>query len=167
MAEITTRRLRLRRAAIGDLEAMHSVLSNAEAMRYWSSPPHTDLEQTRQWLAAMIAASPLESDDFVVEYAGEVIGKAGCWRIAEIGLIFHPDAWGLGLAREAASAVIERTFDLFPIEAIWADVDPRNTACLHLLEGLGFAEVRRAERTCKVGEAWCDSVYLALKRPVG
>jgi [ribosomal protein S5]-alanine N-acetyltransferase len=163
--ELLTPRLRLRRARSDDLEALHAVLSDPVAMRYWSTPPHRDLGETRDWLAAMIAASPQESDDFVVEHGGGVIGKAGCWRLPEIGFILRPDHWGRGLAREALGAVIARVFATFPIPAIEADVDPRNHASLRLLKGLGFGETGRAARTWKVGEEWCDSIYLALPRP--
>lgn len=166
MVEILTPRLRLRRARVSDLAAMHAVLSNAQAMRYWSTPPHADLAQTRAWLEAMIAADPNESDDFVVERDGRVIGKAGCYRAPEIGFIFHPDAWGQGLAFEALTAVIPRTFATFPIDAIEADVDPRNAASLAVMKRLGFTEVRRAKRTWLAGDEWCDSVYLALARPI-
>jgi len=64
---------------------MHAVLSDASAMRYWSSPPHADREETRAWLERMIASPPETSDDFVVEFEGNVIGKAGCWKVPEIG----------------------------------------------------------------------------------
>ena len=163
--ELLTPRLRLRRARSDDLAAMHAVLSHPAAMRYWSSPPHQSLEETRAWLSGMIAAEPGESDDFVVEHQGRVIGKAGCWRIPEVGFILHPDYWGQGLAREALTAVITRAFAAFPIPALIADVDPRNAASLALLARLGFVETGRAAGTIKVGDDWCDSIYLSLSRP--
>lgn len=164
MDELSTPRLRLRRARPDDLAAMHAVLSHPQAMRYWSTPPHDDLEQTRVWLGKMIAADPAESDDFVIEFEGRVIGKAGFHSLPDLGYILHPDGWGQGIAREAVSAVIARVFDRFPLDEVVADVDPRNEASLRLLARLGFVEVRRAQRTWKVGEEWCDSVYLALTR---
>ena len=165
MFEILTPRLRLRPARSDDLDDIHAVLCEPRAMRYWSSPPHTDLDQTRAWLDSMIQAPPQSSCDFVIEHQGQVIGKAGCWRVPEIGYILHPDAWGQGLAREALSAVIPEVFAHFPIDAITGDVDPRNVASLKLLARLGFVETHRAARTWLVGEEWCDSVYLALARP--
>jgi RimJ/RimL family protein N-acetyltransferase len=165
MVEIVTPRLKLRRARQSDLEALHAILSDAGAMRYWSTPPHADLEETWAWLEGMIGAPADASDDFVVEYGGRVIGKAGCWRLPEIGYILHPDVWGQGFAHEALSAAIGHVFSAFDLPAIEADVDPRNAASLGLLEKLGFAETGRAKRTWKVGEEWCDSVYLRLPRP--
>jgi RimJ/RimL family protein N-acetyltransferase len=68
--EIITARLRLRRARSEDVDAIHAILSDELAMRYWSSPPFTELEQSREWLAGMIAASRDIADDYVVERQG-------------------------------------------------------------------------------------------------
>ena len=163
--ELLTPRLRLRRARPDDLAAMHAVLSNDMAMRYWASPPHTDIAQSRAFLDGMIASTGGEGDEFVVEHQGQVIGKAGCWRVPEVGFILHPEFWGQGLAFEAMTAVVAHAFAAYLVDALVADVDPRNRASLGLLRKLGFVETRRARRTIKVGDEWCDSVYLALRRP--
>jgi RimJ/RimL family protein N-acetyltransferase len=165
MDRIVTERLVLRRAREEDLEAMHEVLSHPLATRYWSTPPHDSLEQTREWLAAMMEDAPGERDDYLIEREGRVIGKAGCFRLPEIGYILHPGHWGQGLATEALQAVIPRIFARHPIEALRADVDPRNIRSIRLLERLGFAVSGRASRTWHVGGEWCDSVYLTLPRP--
>ena len=162
--EIRTARLRLRRARPDDLGAIHAILSDPVAMRYWSTPPFTELEQSRRWLAGMIEAPAEEADDYVIELGGRVIGKAGAWRLPEIGYILSPDHWGQGLAREALTALIPALFARHPIEALTADVDPRNAASLRLLARLGFEETGRAARTCQVGDEWQDSVYFALRR---
>jgi RimJ/RimL family protein N-acetyltransferase len=165
VTELHTARLLLRPACSDDLAAMHAVLSDPAAMRYWSTPPHETLEETRVWLDSMIGADPGSSEDFVLEKDGEVIGKAGAWRLPEIGFILRSDHWGRGLAREALAAVIAHLFATRGLGALTADVDPRNAACLGLLNSLGFRETGRAERTWRVGEEWCDSVYLELSRP--
>jgi RimJ/RimL family protein N-acetyltransferase len=162
---IRTTRLWLRRARPGDLEALHRVFANPAAMRYWDSPPYARIDQTRHLLAGMIAAAPGTSDDFVIEHEGSVIGKAGCWRLGEIGFILHPDHWGKGLAHEALSAIIPHAFATLAMDRLMADVDPRNDASLRLLARLGFRETGRASRTLRVGDDWCDSVYLELARP--
>jgi ribosomal-protein-alanine N-acetyltransferase len=136
--ELVTARLRLRRAAPSDLADLHEILSDPAAMRFWSSPPHRDLERTRGWLADMMADGPPLSDDFVIEHDGRVIGKAGCWRLPEIGFILQPRCWGQGFAAEACAAVIAHVFATYDLAAITADVDPRNGASLRLLGRLGF-----------------------------
>ena len=145
-----------------DLSAMHGVLSNPTAMAYWSSPPHETLDQTRDWLASMIAIQPSEGEDLIMELDGRLIGKAGLWRFPEIGFILHPDYWGRGFAGEALALVLQRAFDVHGLPKVEADVDPRNVSSLKLLSRLGFHETGRKERTWFVGGQWCDSIYLAL-----
>lgn len=159
---LLTPRLVLRRARPEDVAALHAVFSDPRAMRYWSRPAHESIAPTEAYLAEMLVAQ--DADDFVVEMKGRVIGKAGAWRLPEIGFILHPDHWGKGLAREALGAVIAHLFAAHPIDAITAEADPRNAASLRLLAGLGFVETHRAEHTLKWGEEWCDSVYLTLPR---
>jgi RimJ/RimL family protein N-acetyltransferase len=149
-----------------DVEDLHAVFADPRAMRYWDSLPHQHIDQTRRWLTRMVAFSPAVTDDFVLEHEGRVIGKAGCWRLGEIGFILHPDYWGRGLAQEALGTAIPHIFATLPIDRLEADVDPRNAAALRLLARFGFHEVGRAERTVKLGDEWCDSVYLELPRPM-
>jgi RimJ/RimL family protein N-acetyltransferase len=121
------------------------------------------LSQSRDGLDGMIAAGP-ESDDFVIEHEGRVTGKAGAWRLPEIGFPLHPDHWGKGLAHEAVSAVIAHLFAAHAVPELTADVDPRNAPSLGLLAKLGFVETGRAERTLLWRDEWCHSVYLSLPR---
>lgn len=164
-AQIRTERLTLRPARPDDCEAMHAIFVQSQAMRYWSCPPHTDIWQTREWLGKMLAIAEGEGEDFVLEHAGAVIGKAGFFRFPEVGFILNPSMWGQGLAREALQAVIARGFSVHGLDYAHADVDPRNAASLGLLHRLGFRETGRAARTWNVGGEWCDSLYLRLDRP--
>ncbi len=164
--EIVTDRLTLRHARMTDVEGMHAVLSNPTAMAYWSSLPHETLEETQSWVAGMVDASVAGPGlDFIIEFEGRAIGKAGFWRLPEIGYILHPDLWGRGLAREALEAVIRVGFDQGGVETITADVDPRNAASLGLLERLGFVRTGFARNTWVIGGVSMDSVYLSLTRP--
>lgn len=163
---IETARLILRRARPGDLADLHAAMSDPRAMRYWSRPAHERIEETAAFLQAMIDETRGESDDFLVEYQGRVIGKAGAWRLPEIGFLVHPDHWGKGLGFEAMEAVIAHLFAAHDLAELTAEADPRNLASLRLLGRLGFVETGRAERTLKWRDEWCDSVYLALPRAV-
>ena len=164
--QIVTPRLRLRHAAPGDLAALHAVLSDPRAMRWWSTPPHRTLDETRQWLDDMIAGNAAGSDDFVIERDGVVIGKAGFWRLPELGYILHPDHWGKGLAIEAVGAAVDHVFTTRAVDALTADVDPENVASIRLLQRLGFVATGSAERTWNVGGEWKDSLFYGLTRDV-
>ena len=161
--EIFTPRLKLRTARPDDLEAMHAVLSDPRATRWWSTPPHGTLEQTRIWLRGMIANGP-DQPDFVIEREGRVIGKAGFWRLPEVGYILHPDHWGQGLGKEAVGAAVDHVFATLDHDDLIADVDPENLASIRLLEGLGFVKTGFAERTWEIAGEWKDSLYYGLRR---
>lgn len=164
MVLIETSRLRLRHARPDDLAAVHAVLSDPRATRWWSTPAHESLNQTREWLGEMIAGNAAGNDDFIVERDGSVIGKVGVWRMPDVGYILHPDHWGLGLASEAVRAAVDHVFATREVDILTADVDPENLASIRLLERLRFVRTGAAERTWNVGGEWKDSLYYGLSR---
>jgi RimJ/RimL family protein N-acetyltransferase len=163
--QIRTTRLILRRARPDDLAAFHPILSSPEAMRYWATLPHSSFELTEKWFADQFFSGLANRDEWVIEKDGRVIGNIGIWKLPEFGFILHPDAWGQGIGTEAARAFLDYAFATHPVDAIKADVDPRNSASLNLLNKLGFSVTGTAENTFLLGDEWCHSVYLALPRP--
>jgi RimJ/RimL family protein N-acetyltransferase len=162
-AELHTQRLRMRRVRAGDLDAIHAIMSDPETMRFWSSPPHAARAETERWFASMMAADLAgESDEFILEHLGAVIGKLGAWRLPEVGFFLRRDCWGRGLASEAlhrfAGYARRRG-----AECLTADVDPRNAACLGVLSNCGFRETGRAKATYVVDGEVRDSIYLKLE----
>ena len=159
--EIRTERLVLRRATMADVAAMHAIMSDPVAMRFWSTPPHSALEDTERWMASMVEDDPQERDDFIVTVGGNLIGKLGAWRLPEIGFLLDPATWGKGYASEALEAYVAHRRKLGSRE-LTADVDPRNKSSIRLLERAGFVESGRANGTWQVGDELCDSVYFRL-----
>lgn len=164
MTVLRTPRLTLRPARDSDLHGLHAIFADEETMRFWSTGPHRDVDTTRAWLASMMASPPLLSDDFIIEYEGETVGKVGFYRLPEIGFILRRDLWGRGLVSEAARAVIEHVFRTRAVDELVADADPRNAGSIRVLTRLGFVETGRAERTFCIDGVWVDSVFFSLKR---
>ncbi|HCQ67083.1 MAG TPA: N-acetyltransferase [Rhodobacteraceae bacterium] len=163
---IRTARLTLRPPRDDDLDALHAIFSDPRAMRYWSHAAHADIDRTRKTLAGMIASDADTGLEFVIECDGAVIGKAGMWRMGEIGYILHPDRWGGGFATEAVGAVVAAAFARHPdLDALTAEIDPRNTGSAALLARLGFREVERVENAVEIGGKWFDSGFWRLDRP--
>ena len=160
--QLLTPRLRLRRPRPDDVNAIHAMMSHAQTMQYWSSIPHASLSETAAWFGGMLRADKAEqSDEFVIEYRGEVIGKLGAWRLPEIGFFIQQDHCGRGIASEALAAFIEYARSR-NVPSLLADVDPHNAACLTVLTKAGFQEYRRALATYTIADRVCDSVYLRL-----
>src|SRR5205814_2290647 len=103
-----------------------------------------------------------ESDEFVIEHRGDLIGKVGVWRLPELGFFLRRDCWGRGFTTEALRRYVryakERRYN-----ELTADVDPRNSACMRVLAKCGFAEIGRATATYVVDGLATDSIYLHLK----
>jgi RimJ/RimL family protein N-acetyltransferase len=159
---LATARLALRRLVPEDAPAMHAIFADAEAMRYWSRLPHTELAESEAWVERTIAAVAAgEADDFAVIHDGALVGRVGLWRSNEVGVIFAPSVWGKGIAREALAALIARARAKGTC-TIMADIDPRNLRVARLLETLGFKKTGHAKSTYKLGEQWTDSDYLTL-----
>ncbi|WP_240309565.1 MULTISPECIES: GNAT family N-acetyltransferase [Sphingomonas] len=158
---LRTERLLLRRARPDDAPALHAIMRQPLAMRYWSTVPHPDLATTEAFVASMIDPPHAGSDEFVVETEGRVIGKFGAWRLPDFGYLLDPAMWGRGYASEALAAFIVHRRAHGSTE-LTADTDPRNAASIRLLQRHGFTESGRAVRTWLVGGEWCDSIYWRL-----
>lgn len=156
---IRTERTTLRPPHPEDAIPLHEAFSDPEVMRYWSTPPHTDLAETQAWWSAAMMDPKRE---LTVVHNHKVIGRIGFWRDCEIGFLFVKRIWGQGLAAEAIRAACGYGFEELGYTEIVADVDPRNERCLRVLESCGFTRTGTAERTWNVAGEWCDSVYLSL-----
>jgi RimJ/RimL family protein N-acetyltransferase len=162
---LQTERLTLRPITDDDLDALHAMLSDPEVMRYWSSLPHTELQQTRDWIAenraGMAAGTSIE---YGAVYQGKLIGRGTFWNGNEIGYLFDRAFWGQGFASEAMTAMIDFAFSCRDWVDIIADIDPRNEGSLKLLQRLGFERSGFKAKTFCIGGEWSDSLYLTLKK---
>ena len=164
MTRLSTERLTLRRARLEDLDALFAIFSDAEVMRFWSSPPHADLAVTQAMLDRWLSGGgPVRY--FVWEHEGRVIGAGGAPGEVEVGYILGRGHWGQGFAQEAMGRIIAHLWDTTDWPHLTADVDPRNRASVLLLTRLGFTVTGYAARTFYVAGEWSDSVYFRLPRP--
>jgi RimJ/RimL family protein N-acetyltransferase len=144
---IVTPRLTLRWISNDDVDALFEVFSNAEVMRYWSTPPLADRD------AAVALVNEIH-DSFerqvmlkwgVARLADNVlIGTTTLYNLdfnnrrAELGYALGRDYWGQGYMQEALQALLGYAFETLDLRRLEADVDPRNKASIQTLERLGF-----------------------------
>ncbi len=162
MTILKTKRLVLRPFRLEDAPELFEVFGNKEAMKYWSTLPHASLAETEELVRRTMQADPARHAEFVVEFEGRVIGKAGIWEMPEVGYILHPAYWRRGFGQEVLEALIRFGFEERGLTRITADVDPDNAASIAMLTKLGFHETERKARTIEIGGVWYDSVYFAL-----
>jgi RimJ/RimL family protein N-acetyltransferase len=164
--ELKTERLLLRGAKPADATALHECFSDHELMKYWSTLPHTTMEETDHWIDSMISNPRNGVVDFLIVdiETNLVIGKIGMWSGNEIGFMIARSHWRKGLVSEALVVILPRLFEEPGIESIVADVDPRNEASISVLKKFGFRETGRRERTFEIGGVWVDSLDFALSK---
>jgi ribosomal-protein-alanine N-acetyltransferase len=131
-----------------------------------STLPHTSEAETQEWVRKMTAGAQNGVTDFVICLKPDLtpVGKCGIWQGEEIGFMLARAHWRKGLAAEALRAVLPYFFSERGMLEIVADVDPRNTSSMALLQKLGFVVYDFKERTFQLGDEWVDSSYLKLTK---
>lgn len=126
------------------------------AMRLWGDPRVTTLidasgaldpDRVRERLFAELE----REEKFRVQYwpmflrdSGEFAGCCGLRprelekKIYELGFHLCADAWGRGLATEAAEAVVRFAFEELSAASLFAGHNPKNSSSRRVLEKLGF-----------------------------
>jgi len=138
--EVGTDRLILRPVAPEHARALHSIFTDADAMRFWQEPPHRSVERTQAMIASLVSGTerawvlvPREGGDAIglVYYLGNV-GAPG------MGYILGPRWWGRGLMSEAVRGALAYGFDKLGLDRVELWIDARNIASQRLAERTGF-----------------------------
>jgi len=160
---IHTERLELRVHRESDVDDMLQFRSDPEVVRYvpWPVSTRADVEQALEkrlnadrvdavgdWLILAIVFRETE------QVIGEVLLKNSGEDAAELGYALHRSFHGMGLAREAAEAMLALGFGELGLTRITAELDERNTASAALLERLGFTLARRYPEEFNGEQCW-------------
>ena len=171
---LLTERLLLRVHELRDVDDMLQFRSDPEVVRYvpWPVSTRADVEEALQKrLAAgrvdavgdwLILAIVLRETGQVI---GEVLLKNSGEDAAELGYALHRSFHGMGLAREAAEAMLDLGIRGLGLTHITAELDERNTASAALLERLGFTLARRYPEVFKDEECWALEYELTVVPP--
>ena len=173
-AILTTPRLLLRPLAEADAPAVFAIFSHPEVMRYWSSPPFTDLAQAERVVRnCQEGHATGEYRQFGIVRASDAAVLGTCTlfafhaasRRAEMGYALGRPYWGAGYMHEALTALVDYAFTTLNLHRLEADIDPRNAASARTLERLGFRyEGLGRERWIVEGEISDTAWYGLLAR---
>ncbi|CAN1516168.1 RimL Acetyltransferases, including N-acetylases of ribosomal proteins [Flavobacteriaceae bacterium] len=147
---IETPRLLLRQVNINDTEAILSLRSNDEVMKYIPRPYLKNKEDA----TALIAMFDDKIENGIginwgITYLDEpnkLIGIIGHYRIkpehyrAEVGYMLFPDHKGKGIVSEALKKVVEYGFNEMKLHSIEAILDPENKGSEMVLIKNGFVK---------------------------
>ena len=156
---LETERILLRPARISDAEAIYNNwASDADVARFVRWNVHGSVDETIAWLTGLEAnVSDENSYDwlFVLKETGEPFGSGGViynktHGMFEIGYCIMKRCWDIGLATEAASAILRFVVDRLNQTMLFACHVYENPASGRVLEKLGF--VYKSDGACSI----CD-----------
>lgn len=173
---IETPRLLLRDFRAKDLEAVHAYASLDEVARYMIWGPNT-LAQSREAIDGFLEDQrrrPRRAFDLAIvlkakgRHEGWLVGGAGLAiadrenATGDIGYVLHPDVWGMGLAEEAARALLDAGFRELRLRRIVATCDQRNKASARVMERLGMRREGAFRASKLIQGEWRDEYLYAI-----
>jgi RimJ/RimL family protein N-acetyltransferase len=178
-AAIQTERLFTRVMTPGDVDDVHSYLSDPEVCRYLLHEPRsreTVAERVAEWskmgrLAEagddlQLALELITAGTEAVRVIGHVYFKlTGIDNMtAEIGWTLHPEFEGKGYATEAAESMLAYAFTELRLHRVIAELDPRNDASIALCLRLGMREEALFHEDLWLKGEWSDTGIYAILR---
>lgn len=162
----------LREFISSDIAAVSEWVGDAEAVRYVPLGPF-DVAGVVDYVEQLITEAHREPREgytlAIVETAtGDVVGSVAlgidsrAHRRVELGYILRRDAWGRGLATEAARLAVDFAFDKLGANRVWAVCDPDNPASVRVLQKLGMKEEGHLRDDLLVHGLWRDSLLYAV-----
>ena len=162
---LKTARLTLRPQVQADAAPLFTILSDAEAMRFWNRPPLARAAVAESLVAEQIAAQAQGLCRYwTVLEDGAVIGSVDLSLIenesAELGFLLRRDRWGEGLASEAARAVADFGLGPLGLARLAAAALASNRAARRVLEKTGFTLVETCDARLADGRTMPAVFYL-------
>jgi RimJ/RimL family protein N-acetyltransferase len=164
-------RVRLRQLAEADVDGLFTIFSDEDMMRYWSSKPMKDRSEAEA-LLARIDRQFAEKSGFQwgVERKEDnrLLGTCTIFHIhprnrcGEIGYALKSEHWKKGYMGEALKGLLDYAFGPMDMRRLEADVDPRNSSSLRILDRLGFRREGLLRERWDVDGDIQDSIFFGL-----
>ncbi len=147
---IETERLILRRITVADSSDMYEYSKDADVTKYLTWAPHKSEQETFRYLKLVEKKYAQGAFwDFGIEYKenSKFIGTCGFtsfdynMHTAEIGYVIAPGYHGMGIACEAARAVMKFGFVVFDLESICARFLQGNDASERVMQKMNMTYV--------------------------
>lgn len=170
---INANRVSLRWISAQDVDALYTIFSNTEVMRYWSRPPLPDRNAANELLSEIHGGF---NQRMFLKWGvalpnNLIIGTVTLFHLdfdhrrAEVGYALDRAHWGKGYMGEALEALLGYSFGVLDLHRIEADVDPRNAASIRTLERLGFQREGYLRERWQVSGEIQDALFYGLLRP--
>ena len=128
----------LRKLAISDVDDLLTINLNPDVTKYIPFM----IRDRNDLLAWINSLSPADHEFMILlphpdDTDSEIIGECSLDENGEIGLMILPEYWRKGYGTETVKQLMQLAEDL-GLEAVTAQTDPENKACVGLLRSMGF-----------------------------
>ncbi|MGL5811609.1 MAG: GNAT family N-acetyltransferase, partial [Nocardioides sp.] len=154
-----------------DLAEVHALVSD-DRVTTWLSFDAKTPEQTAELLGGILerqAARPRSEYYLAIGAAarrGEILGFVrlglGGVRAADLGYAVRPEFQRQGVARAAATAMLDFSFHQLGLHRVTANIGPTNAASIRLVRSLGFTREGTIRDHVYTDGAWRDSDSYSL-----
>ena len=174
MPTLSTPRMTLRPLRASDAAAYFDMRQNEELDRFSNYPPIHSLEEAERVLGLLLGRvqeGTLHIWAMVRHGEKNLVGVVALPRFdaanraTSLSYELRRDAWGQGLMREAARAVIDHAFRDLGVVRIQGEVDIENTRSWRLGESLGFQREGILRKNVVVRGVSKDTVIYSLIAP--
>jgi ribosomal-protein-alanine N-acetyltransferase len=157
-----------------DANAIYSVFSDPEVMRYWSSAPFESLAAAHRLIDDIqrrFRERHLFQWGIARKEEGDIIGTCTLFHLqrehrrAEIGYALGRRAWGQGYATDALVTLIDFAFGALDLHRLEADTDPQNARSIRALERQGFKREGHLRERWHLGGETQDALFFGLLKP--
>jgi RimJ/RimL family protein N-acetyltransferase len=167
--ELTTPRLLLDRLRPDDAQALFACRADPAVARFQGWRP-ASVAEARAFIDAQAEPAPGLWFQRAIRLRDglALVGDLGVCLPStpgdpvEFGISLVPAQQGRGYAREALQAVFGHGFDTLGWRRIHASVDPRNTACIALLQALGMRQEAHFRESLWLHGEWVDDMVFAI-----
>lgn len=168
---IQTNRLTLSAFSSEDVENFYLLRSNEDFMKYLGLNPMTKKTEARERIHEIIQAfKTQEGISWKISLKGEneLIGYLGYWKInyrhfrGELGFGLNQAFQNKGFMSEALPEVLSFAFEKMHLHTVMADVDPKNTFSIKLLEKFAFKKEGHFRENYFFNGKFLDSAYYSL-----
>jgi [ribosomal protein S5]-alanine N-acetyltransferase len=171
---LVTARLVLRELRAGDAAAIAARAGDRRVARHLIAVPTPyPVPLAARWIAVRrtwwpqgrgVTLAIARRDDPTTLLGSASLRRFARDRRAELGYWLGVDAWGHGLATEAASALVDFGFRTWQLERVYAHVLDGNTASCRVLEKLGMLDEGIRRRHLRKGKRMRDLLLFGLLR---
>jgi len=150
---------------------LHKMRTDAAIMEYMDTEIPKTINDTQKKIEQELDSFSKDESVYwamALKETNEMIGGAGYWRIikehfrAEIGYQLMPEYWRKGYSLEALKAVIQFGFEKMGLHSIEANVNPKNTPSIKILEKLGFIQEAYFKENFYFDGKFLDSAIFSL-----